>query len=208
MMIRQTSFEGKQVLHPSNLPSRPKGWRFINTSTFTAEVGKAGVIGKMSVDQHLNFRYQRQDLPGTGGIVGQEVRSPFPGIYRLYAQVIAEAANELDRKELLEKYSFHLLFFQFTDPAKQIDKRKSIGEVEFVPEFANADSSVAQLVEMTKPFMSAGGNFSFGLWMGVGIEIRQKNATEEPWLTDAVEIHVLTLDLEFLGKERDPDITV
>ena len=208
MMIRQTSFEGKQVLHPSNFPSRPKGWRFINTSTFTAEVEKAGVIGKMSVNQHLNFRYQRQDLPGTGGIVGQEVRSPFPGTYRLYAQVIAEATTELDKKEVLEKYSFHLLFFEFTDPAKQIDKRKSIGEVEFVPEFANADSSVAQLVEMTKPFMRASGNFSFGLGMGVGVEIRQKNATEEPWLTDAVQFHVLTLDLEFLGKERDQDITV
>ena len=80
--------------------------------------------------------------------------------------------------------------------------------MEFVPEFANADSSVAQLVEMTKPFMSASGNFSFGLGMGVGVEIRQKNASEEPWLTDAVEFHVLTLDLEFLGKERDQDITV
>ena len=111
-------------------------------------------------------------------------------------------------KELLEKYSFHLVFFEFTEAAKTIDKRKVTGEVAFVPEFATADTAKPQFVEITKAFMSGGGNFSFGLGMGVGVEIRQKAEVDGPWLSNGVQLHVLTLDLEFLGKERNPDITV
>ena len=208
MMIRQTSFEGKQVLHPYHVPSRPKGWRFINTGTFSAEVKEAGRVGKMAVDQHLMFRYDKNALSGTGGLVGQEVRSPFPGTYRLFAKIIAEAKTEQAQKELLEKYSFHLVFFEFTEAAKTIDKRKVTAEAAFVPEFATADTAKPQFVEITKAFMSGGGNFSFGLGMGVGVEIRQKAEVDEPWLSNGVQLHVLTLDLEFLGKERNPDITV
>lgn len=207
MMIRQTSFEGRQVLQPSSTPSRPKGWRFINTKTFSAEIQQAGTLGKLSVDQHLVLRSSQGDLPGSGSLVGQEVRSPFPGTYRLHASVIAEAIPETGQ-QFLEKYSCHLVFFEFTEKAKQIDKRKVTGEVEFVPEFVTADTDQFQAVEVTKAFMVPRGNFSFGLGMGVGVEIRQKPGTGEGVLAGQFKLHVLNLDLDFVGKERDLDVVV
>ncbi|MEC9096177.1 MAG: DUF1501 domain-containing protein, partial [Planctomycetota bacterium] len=208
MMIRQSAFQGKQVLWPHQSPSRPKGWRFINTGTFAAEISRAGSIGKMRVGQHLVLRYFKSELPDTGVLVGQEIRSPFPGTYRLFAKVIAQADNEKQKEQFLERYSCHLVFFEFTEASKQIDKRKVKGEVEFIPEFAGTETTEPQSVEITKSFMTLGGNFSFGLGMGVGVEIRQKPAVKDSLLDGSLSLHVMNLDLEFVGKERNPDITV
>ena len=52
------------------------------------------------------------------------------------------------------------------------------------------------------------GNFSFGLGMGVGIEIRLRQGIENPALDGELELHVFKLELEFLGKQRNLDITV
>ena len=210
MMIRQTSFQGRQVLRAYDVPSRPKGWRVINSDTFTAEIGESGTIGEMSVKQHLIFRYLKRDLSGSASLVGQEVRSPFPGTYRLYANVIAEAKTEEARQEFLDKYSIHLVFFQFMESAKQIDKRKVTAELEFVPEFVESKTAEPQSVEITKVFINpgAGSNFSFGLGLGVGVEIRQKDGVGDPLLKADVKLRVFNLNLDFLGKERDPDVTV
>lgn len=208
MMIRQTTFEGKQVLRSWDTPSRPKGWRVINSSTFAAEIAPASTIGSLSVHQHLLLRSVKSELPNAGVFVGQEVRSPFPGTYRLHANVIGRADSEENREQWLEKYSFHLVFFEFAEAAKQVDKRKITGEVEFVPEFATGKTKAALQVELSKAFMVPQGNFSFGLGMGVGIEIRLRQGIENPSLDGDLELHVLKLELEFLGKQRNLDITV
>ena len=100
------------------------------------------------------------------------------------------------------------MFFEFTEMAKQIDKRKVTGELEFVPEFVTADTDQFLAVEITKAFMVPRGNFSFGLGMGVGVEIRQKPGTGEGVLAGQFKLHVLNLDLDFVGKERDLDVVV
>ena len=52
------------------------------------------------------------------------------------------------------------------------------------------------------------GNFSFGLGMGVGVEIRPRQGVKDLLVDGTVELHVLKLELDFLGKERNLDITV
>lgn len=208
MLIRQTSFEGKEVLKPADVPSRPKGWRFIDSSAFAVQVEDPATLGKLDLEQHLVFQVAKSDSTSTSALVAQEVRSPYPGTYRLTARVVAEAQSEKAPELFRESHSCHLLFFQFTEKAKQIDKRSVMAEVEFVPTFASEATAEAQVVELTKPFLNTRGNFSFGLGMGVGIEIRQKPNAQDALIDEDVVLHVLSIELEFVGKERNPDITV
>ena len=83
-----------------------------------------------------------------------------------------------------------------------------MAELEFTPTFAVEAITEPQAVEFTRAFLTPRGNFSFGLGLGIGIEIREKpNAGNAP-IDSSIAIHVLNLDLEFVGKERNPDITV
>lgn len=208
MMIRQTSFEGREVIRPANVPSRPKGWRFLNSSSLSAEIVPAGKIGGLSVEQHLMFTAGKNDSGSSSALVGQEVRSPFPGTFRLFARVIGESQTAEVQEDFKKSYSCHLVFFKFAEQAKQIDKRTVMGEVEFDPEFVTAETREAQTVEITRQFMSPQGNYSFGLGMGVGVEIRRRAGAAEVISDDALKLHVLNVELEFIGKERNPDVTV
>jgi hypothetical protein len=208
MMIRQTSFQGREVLKPATVPSRPKGWRFINSKSLEAEIHKPTTIGKLELPQHLAFKATKSESTSTSTFVGQEVRSPFPGTYRLHAKLVAVGGTAASQKAFNDSYSCHLVYFQFTEKAKQIDKRSVMAELEFTPTFAGEAITEPQAVEFTRAFLAPRGNFSFGLGFGVAIEIREKpNAGNSP--VDAnIAIHVLNVDLEFVGKERNPDITV
>ena len=44
--------------------------------------------------------------------------------------------------------------------------------------------------------------------MGVGVEIRQKSAATAAVMDGNVALHVLSIELEFVGKERNPNVTV
>ena len=83
-----------------------------------------------------------------------------------------------------------------------------MAEVEFSPIFASDATTAAQAVEFTRPFLNARGNYSFGLGMGVGVEIRQKSTAKADGLDGNVALHVLSIELEFVGKERNPNVTV
>ena len=206
-MIRQTAFQGKGILKPASVPSRPKGWRFINSNAFSAEIRDRSTIGKLELGQHLTFQAAKSESPTTSAIVGQEVRSPFPGTYRLHATVVAEGKSGKAEQAFKESHSCHLLFFQFSEKAKQIDKRSIMAEIEFSPTFEGEERTEAQTVELTRSFLNASGNYSFGLGMGVGVEIRQKPGATKA-MDENVALHVLSIKLEFVGKERNPDVTV
>ena len=207
-MIRQTSFQGKTVLQPADVPSRPKGWRFLNSHAFSVAMQNPLAIGKLNLAQHVTFTAARSESSATSALVGQEVRSPFPGTYRLRVKFIATGQSEQAQQAFQESHSCHLLFFQFTEKAKQIDKRSVMAEVEFSPIFASDATTAAQAVEFTRPFLNARGNYSFGLGMGVGVEIRQKSTAKADGLDGNVALHVLSIELDFVGKERNPNVTV
>jgi len=208
MVIRQTSFEGKEVLRPADVPSRPKGWRFINSNAFSVEIQNSSKIGKLDLAQHLTFQAAKSESSVTSAIVGQEVRSPFPGTYRLQAKFVAEGKSEEAQQAFQESHSCYLVFFKFAEKSKQIDQRTVMAEFEFVPEFADDATTTAQTVEFTRPFRNARGNYSFGLGMGVGVEIRQKPNATAATMDEDVALHVLSIELEFVGKERNPNIIV
>ncbi len=208
MMIRQSSFEGKEVLLPFDVPSRPKGWRVINSQRHQASIGKPKMLGKLMLDQHLVVKTGTYEEDSPSALVAQEVRSPFPGTYRLYAEVVAEGPTTESHQAFLDNFSCHLVFFKFTESAKQIDKRTVMEELEFTPEFVNPNTNAPQLVEFTRSFLTPRGNYSFGLGMGVGVEIRRKNDDATLQNNDSVSLHFLSLNLDFIGKERNEDIVV
>ena len=56
---------------------------------------------------------------------------------------------------------------------------------------------------------TAGGNFSFGAGMGVAIEVEKTNAAELPiHAPDAAFIRIADVELEFIGKEVNENVTV
>ena len=120
--------------------------------------------------------------------MGQEVRSPFPGLIVFLRNSLRKLRRSMPKKSFWRN-TVHLVFFEFTEAAKTIDKRKITGEVAFVPEFADADTTTPQSVEITKEFMS-GVVILAGLGMAVGVEIRQKGS-REPWLPNGAQLHVL-----------------
>ena len=116
-MIRQTSFQGKTVLQPADVPSRPKGWRFLNSHAFSVAMQNPLAIGKLNLAQHVTYTAARSESSATSALVGQEVRSPFPGTYRLRVKFIATGQSEQAQRAFQESHSCHLLFFQFTEKA-------------------------------------------------------------------------------------------
>ena len=62
--------------------------------------------------------------------------------------------------------------------------------------------------EFTKQFVNAtpGSNFSFGLGLGIGLEIRNASGRVIS-VSQQVSLRVTRYELEFLGKERNKDVT-
>ena len=223
-ILANTDFSGTTPVLPAKNPSRPKGWRSL-TPLLTSDENKFGTqvaaptrLATLHLDQHLAIGISQtsagKELDIAANInllVGQEVRSPFAGTYRLSVDLIGQADNPNLFKELFEKhFQCQILYFQLLDKAKQITSIKTLAALPFTPQLIDPNQPKLQRLELTKEFINPrpGSNFSFGLGMGVGVQLQKKTPGPLKVPASKVLLHVTSVELQFLGKEVNQDVTV
>jgi hypothetical protein len=214
--LASVDFQGSDILKPVETPSRPKGWRFqAPAEGLQVVVADGRTVGTLRLKQHLQMGLVEQDKPVTLAadsrlMLAQEVRSPFPGTYRIMVDLVGDGDSELFEKFFSELFSTHLVYFQFTDKAKQIDQRKVLAEMEISPRLWTQQDVEPQRFVFEKRFVNpqAGSNFSFGLGLGVGLEIRKKQKQQTTLPAARATLRVTGFQLEFLGKDLIKEVTV
>ena len=220
IMLLNTDFEASEPLYSGDT-NRPKGWRgFPLMETPTSRFGASLVTGdptnSLSGRNHAVLGVRQSEsviriAKGETAFLAQEIRSPFAGKYVLKVPVRATGSSrEFFHDVFLKQFAFRLQFFQFTTKAKLATERKELASMTFVPRFAEQPKDY-EIFTLEKVFEnpSPGGNFSFGLGMGIAIIIEK---TAEGVLTvPATEMAVLQIDdvaVEFTGKARIETVKV
>lgn len=199
----ETGFSGTEPVKPTNFASRPKGWRGAPLLSTDSAAG----FGLKQIDDQLAIGLHGEGTIRNGSVafVAQEVRSPFAGKYKLKARVRAEADTEEHFDESFRKhFRCRLMFFQFTSQIKNTADRKELAAVEFEPSWSTEFATVELAKEFINP--NPGSNFSFGSGLGVAIVVEKLSDSE---LAPALaRIRVESVELEFIGKERNPKVKV
>ncbi len=218
--LLNTDFEANVPLYSGDT-NRPKGWRgFPLIDSPTDRFGVSLVTGdsaqSLSGRNHVGMGIHRSPSPlriakGETAFLTQEIRSPFAGKYLLKVPVRATGSSrEFFDDVFLKQFSFRLQFFQFTTNAKLATERKELASITFVPRIAEQPKDY-EIFTLEKVFEnpSPGGNFSFGLGMGIAIIIEK---TAEGVLTVPIaDMAILQIDdvsVEFTGKTRIETVKV
>ena len=223
-ILANTDFSGTIPVLPAKSPSRPKGWRSLGPlltpreKQFGLHIAAPTKLATLQLKQHLALGIAQTDesdkleiAAKTRLLVGQEVRSPFAGTFRLTVDLIGEADDPALFKDLFEKhFECQILYFQLMDKAKQITSIKTLAALPFTPRLLDPAEAKLQRVKLVKEFVNPkpGSNFSFGLGMGIGLQVQKKTAGTLKIPTGRALLHVTQVALEFLGKEVNQDVTV
>ncbi|MFP6621106.1 MAG: DUF1501 domain-containing protein [Pirellulaceae bacterium] len=223
-ILANNDFSGVKPILPATSPSRPKGWRSLgpllaaNEHPFGLRVAPPVQLATLQLNQHLAIGIDQtragqevEIAANTKLLVGQEVRSPFAGTYRLTVDLVAEADDPALFKKLFEKhFECSVLYFQLMDKAKQITSIKPLATVSFSPTLVDLQQPKLQRLELVKEFVNPtpGSNFSFGLGMGIGLQLQKKTAGTLKVSMSRSLLRVTRVELEFLGKEVNQDVTV
>jgi hypothetical protein len=223
-ILANTDFSGATPILSANSPARPRGWRSLSPllrareKQFGLHIAAPKNLAPLKLKQHLavgisqtSEGHELEIAADTSLLVGQEVRSPFAGTYRLTVDLIGEADDANLFEDLFEKnFECQILYFQLMDKAKQITAIKPLASHAFTPRLFDPEQPKLQRVELVKEFVSPkpGSNFSFGLGMGIGLQLRKKTAGVLRVPTCRAVLHVTYAGLEFLGKELNQDVTV
>ena len=223
-ILANTNFSGTTPVLPAASPSRPKGWRSlgpllaVDENQFGTRIAAPTKLATLQLDQHLALGIGQtvagkevEIAANTRLLVGQEVRSPFAGTYRLTVDLIGEAEDAALFNELFEKqFECQVFYFQLMDKAKQITSIKTLATLPFTPRLLDPKEPKLQRLELVKEFLNPkpGTNFSFGLGMGVGLQVQKKTADAGKIPASKALLHVAGVELEFLGKEVNQDVTV
>lgn len=223
-ILANTDFSGVTPVLPAKTPSRPKGWRSLgpvlaaDEKQFGLHIAAPTKLATLQLDQHLalgisqtSANKELEIAADSKLLVGQEVRSPFAGTYRLTVDLIGEAEDAALFKNLFEKqFECQILYFQLMDKAKQITSIKTLAALPFTPQLLDRKQPKLQRVELVKEFINPkpGSNFSFGLGMGIGLQMQKKTAGALTIPASQALLRVARVELEFLGKEVNQDVTV
>lgn len=222
-ILANTDFSGTTPVQPATSPSRPKGWRSLtplvtgDENQFGTQVAAPTKLATLQLDQHLAVGISQTQVgkeveiaANTKLLVGQEVRSPFAGTYRLTVDLIGQADDAALFKELFEQqFECQVFYFQLMDKTKQITSIKTLAALPFTPQLLDPQQPKLQRLELVKEFINPkpGTNFSFGLGMGVGLQVRKKTAGGVKIPASKALLSVVNVELEFLGKEVNQDVT-
>jgi hypothetical protein len=226
-LLVNTNFDAPVPLRTFKEPSRPKGWRAdpIRGSLdpeFGVNLSRSGFLTSSGLN-HVSIGFQGLEntadiKKGASAILAQEVRSPFAGNYRLSVRVQGDATSQAFFETTIAKhFACRLIFYQYTTPDKTPRDRKELASMTFVPRYggsSDGEKSSDERFEFTKVFENPtpGGNFSFGLGLGVALVVEK--------VTDGVLdffdvrrpfyacLRVYDFQLEFVGKSRKEDVKV
>jgi len=237
-LLVDPTFAARQPLTAVSAPSRPKGWRAApqiladTDDHFGVKVVAATSASAMQATDSANASNEtRRDvvigfhlatgaaavtLPqGAHAYIAQEVRSPFAGTYAFTARACAEAASAEFFQDVFSKhFTTRLVFFQYTDRAKRPTERRELASVVISPKFGTGGKPVFEDFTLTKQFVNPtpGGNFSFGLGLGVAVIVEKTSPGQFELRAGANDqaagIRIRQVALEFRGKERNDQVTV
>jgi hypothetical protein len=226
--LLNADFAAAVPLYPADGPSRPRGWRaapllagdqpngfgvkLVESAQSSPPAGARDVtIGLSTAGSESPLKIEK----GVTAYLAQEVRSPFAGHYKLTARVRGDgSSSELYDNIFCANFTFRLVFFQFTDVAKQPTHRKELASLTIRPRFAGQANADYETFELAKDFVNAtpGSNFSFGLGLGVALLVEKTTDGVLEVSGDSGRQHALlriaSVELEFAGKERNNDVKV
>ena len=225
--LLKTDFSFPFTLRSFEGPSRPKGWRgsplleVENDDRFGVRLRESanpapGTAGEVVIGFGTSGGASSLDIPhGAVAVLAQEVRSPFSGTYELTAEVAGDGVLGKDlEKVFLEHFTCKLSFFEFADVQKSPSGRKELASVSFQPRSSGGEGAPWQTVRLKKAFLpnKPGSNFSFG--PGLGVAVTVEKTSEGTLVLDAAAgrqsafIRVRRVGLDFVGKERNAEVTI
>ena len=217
-------FAAHKPLTDAGAPSRPKGWRG-GPKVLTNEEDLFGLRvmpADRSVAQHvaIGFNLATGGAPlsfaeGAHALLAQEVRSPFAGTYSLTVRACGGGLSRNFYEQVFAKhFACRIVFFEYTDRAKKPAQRRELATLEITPKFSDADSLSFEEFRLTKQFVNAtpGGNFSFGLGLGVAVIVQKTSPNVLQLPADVQEqsafIRLAAVELTFRAKQRNEEVTV
>jgi len=227
--LLHTDFSGLDMMLPAEGPARPKGWRGAPEILAGPDDDRWGVkliarpndtsqASKSHVALGFNLGAGHAAVTcdaDTSSYIAQEVRSPFAGRYKMIVDACGEGSTQRFFEDVfLNHFRCRLVFFEFTRPSKHVVDRKELASIEFEPLWCAADQLKFTEFELEKNFVNnvPGGNFSFGLGMGVAVIVEAKSGVTVS-LSSAAEpqrasLRIDRVELEFVAKPRLDDVQV
>lgn len=222
-----TDFSAPLVLRSFEGASRPKGWRGAplvedgNNDQLCVRLLEAVGAGSGTGRQVAvgfgigNGTTSLEIAPDAQAILAQEVRSPFSGRYVLTAEVIGDGVcPQYFEDVFLKHFICKLSFFEFGDAKKNPGNRKELAAITFRPPFGRGKEARSETVRLEKSFLPAkpGTNFSFGPGLGVALSVERTSKEALNFAAGAQHqsafIRVNRVELEFVGKERNDEVTI
>ena len=213
-----TDFSGDEPLKPITAPSRPKGWRADPLLASSASDFGVAVLSNLddptaTIGFNLKAGTEQQIQPAAKAYLAQEIRSPRPGSFVFRARLRAEASSpEFFRDVFLKNFRCRLVLFQFTAPTKFVNESREMASIDFEPKLVASGSKEWQTVELPKGFLApppGAGVLNFGSGLGVSIQVMR--STDGPLTIPAGHralLRIADAKLEFVGKERNDNVTV
>jgi hypothetical protein len=214
-----TDFSGDTPLKPITAPSRPKGWRAdplltsSNSSDFGVTVLEDIEDPTVTIGFNSEAGTEQQIEPATKAYLAQEIRSPRPGSFVFQARLRAEASSpEFFREVFRKNFRCRLVLFQFTAPTKFVNETREMESIDFEPKLVASGSQEWQTVKLLKSFLApppGAGVLNFKAGLGVSIQVVR--STGGPLTISADQralLRIADVKLEFVGKERNDNVTV
>ncbi|MCY2966150.1 MAG: hypothetical protein NT069_21390, partial [Planctomycetota bacterium] len=175
------------VLRPLDAPASPKGWRasalVANKSSgfgvaLCSETGLQGgdstirqaALGILGADATTSWSVEA----GASVVLAQQIRDPQAGRFVVTLSVRGDGSSrEFYDEVFLKNFRCRLCLFQFTEPAKSAKNRRELATVDFRPTFHPESSTGFETFVVEKYLGTPGGNFSFGLGIGMAVIVER-----------------------------------
>ena len=142
-------------------------------------------------------------------VVAQQIRDPQAGRFTAKALISGGGSSREDFERLfVNQFRCRLIFFRFAQPTKSARDRTELASMEFVPTFSDGEGSTAarpisgQSISLEAQLApTPGGNFTFGLGIGVAVIVEQKTTTPLalPANNQSAFVRLQRIDLSFEG---------
>jgi len=227
-LLLNTNFEDPVPLRPTNLGSRPKGWRATPQTESLASnafgvrlVGTAGSHEpgeQRGVAIGVDVRDNSKSLTVTAGasaLLAQELRNLRAGSFLFTVKACGQSVSrEVYESLFLKNFAARMILFRYVDQAKDPTMRNELASLEIQSEFCELNEPRFQTFELAARFDSPGPgqNFSIGNGIGVAILVERTDPGELQLSADGDgQFAFLRIDeakLEFAGRTIDDNVIV
>lgn len=191
----ESGFSSTTVIRPLSAPASPKGWRAtpcagLNEAPVTFGVallpaaGTADPAGSNRRQAAVGIVGFAADSvwtidAGSTAVLAQQIRDPQAGRFVVKVGIQGDGSSREFFETVFQKhFRCRLTLFQFTEPTKSAAQRRELAAVEIRPVFQPGSTSNRETFVLEKYLGTPGGNFSFGL--GIGVAIIVDRITEGP----------------------------